>query len=128
LSPYRGVTLVYLPEPLDGGYRALVLRSRGPETGEPVYAVGYAVGDLRLSFAVGTVFHDRPYESDAGTDLEHEVWFDITLVAGMSGGAIVDGDGRLVSLVQGTWRSPLTSTGLAFGPQTQALRKVVRGR
>jgi hypothetical protein len=70
--------------------RGLRLRRTSLQVGEEVYVLGHALGEAEPTLRRGilaAVHSDR-------------VWLDLELLEGMSGGAVVDRDGRLIGLVK----------------------------
>ena len=132
-----GVPVVWVSKPSVGmqvaraaipGRACVPVRVRRTDVreGESVWAVGYAFGDSRSTVTRGIVAHARAFDEDRDQDhLRHETWFDLTLVPGMSGGAIVDDDGQLISLNQGVY-SPMLGSALSHGPQLSAVKAIIK--
>lgn len=77
--------------------------------GDPVRAVGWAFGQGETETR-GVV---------AGTCLNGDLFFDLTVIRGMSGGAIYDEHGHLITLVRGSMTDGQDT--LAFSPPPKAL-------
>jgi hypothetical protein len=82
----RDLTLMYVEMP----ERGLLLRRTPLRVGEEVFVLGHALGEVEPTLRRGiiaAVHADR-------------VWLDLELLKGMSGGAVVDHEGRLIGLVK----------------------------
>lgn len=103
---------------------AILLRKEDAEPGLPVAIVGFGFAAHRLKYGFGWVSDgrdnslrgvgDRLYFSAAG------------VVGGDSGGAVVDTNGRLVSVVQGAVAHGFTITSISYGPPSEVLEDFVK--
>ncbi len=119
----KDLVVLWLDAPLSGGM-PLPLRQDDLRLGEPVMALGYAFGDPSLTVLTGTVAHPAAYREDAEhPQFKAVAWFDLHLMPGMSGGPIVDAQGRLVSINLGVAFLPAS---LAWGVSLPNLRTVLR--
>jgi len=96
-------------------WRAMPLAPAQPALGKPVCAAGFAYSEF-FAMQCGTVSGTSP----------DGLWMDLEVIAGQSGGPIVDRQGRLVSLVYASRVDGLNSpNGLANSPTTKQLRAAV---
>lgn len=97
-------------------WEAMPIRRDPPRPGTPVAALGYGFGQFML-----TTGHLAGYDLD-----ERIAYFNMELFAGMSGGAIVDDKGRLVSLVRGVEPDvPGSPNAVAFAADLPSIWAVV---
>ncbi len=109
------------------GWRGMEIRKNPLRVGEPVYAMGFAFGDAEATVTQGIVSKLNPFFDDKDSpSLSREQWFDLALIGGMSGGAIIDSEGLLISLSQGSAKeSPFAPYALSHGPRLDQLRKIL---
>lgn len=102
----------------------LVVDALEVELGDPVCAVGNAFG-LGLSVTCGVISALR--RTNAGFNaIEDFIQTDAAVNPGMSGGALVDEEGRLVGLLSAIFASGAdTNAGVNFAVSTGLLRRVV---
>ena len=86
--------LALLETSTDTPVRIMEIRKSPPVQGEPIIAVGYAWGEppIVLRRYIGRVDADSGY-----------IFTDGTFIEGMSGGPVVDEDGKLVGVVRQGW-------------------------
>jgi len=93
-------------------WKAMEVRKDPPRPGTPVAALGYWRDKYTVTAGISSTYglNDRL------------AYFNIELFAGMSGGAIVDDHGRLVSLVRGVEPDvPGSPNAVAFGPDLPSI-------
>lgn len=91
---------------LDG--RAAVLRTKPATIGTPIAVVGFAFAGKLAKYTFGWIADVADESVTVGT------LFDVTIIPGHSGSAILDGDGALISIAQG-WIGYRGLGGLAVG-------------
>jgi S1-C subfamily serine protease len=90
----RLLDLAVLRTELPKGTTAMVLAPAPPPAGTPVAILGYGFGTRDLVIQVGVIAHPK----ESRTQM---TWVNGDLLPGDSGGAIVDGQGRLVGITSG---------------------------
>ena len=99
-------------------WRGVRLREHPLAIGQQVFAAGHAYGSF-FSVTTGRVAGFNEWEGIY-------LWMDLEVIAGMSGGAIVDSDGRLVSLVRMSRPDgPFSPNGLAGSADPRHVREIV---
>lgn len=122
----QGQVLLIALDRMDPLWRPLALADQRPKSGEAVVALGYAFGATTVFATLGTVATDTTPSLGEADHPSDELWFDLQLIGGMSGGAIVNGRGQLVSLNRGIrsdgWGSP---NSLAYGAGWSSLYRLL---
>lgn len=81
-------------------WRTLPIRREVAGYGEPVAAIGFGFGGQQPVLTAGVVAGPNMHGAIAPSINDH-LLLDINLISGQSGGAIVDREGRLVTVVSG---------------------------
>ncbi len=122
----QGQVLLIALDQMDPAWRPLTLTDRRPMLGEPVAALGYAFATSTLFVTIGTVATEVTPQIGEADHPNDELWFNLQLIGGMSGGAIVNAKGQLVSLSRGIrsdgWGSP---NSLAYGAGWSSLYRLI---
>lgn len=86
---------------------------------EEVAVAGYALGAKRIKISLTRV--SDPGDDSVGSNGK-SIWLDRRIVGGWSGGAVLDADGFLVSVMRGSWMRQVDHSGMGEGPSQDVLR------
>jgi len=98
--------------------------------GEPVAAIGSALGDLRNTVTTGVVSAlDRALDTGAGYQLEGLIQTDAAINHGNSGGPLLNLQGQVIgintAIIRGSGTSSSVAEGLGFAIPSNTVRQVV---
>lgn len=89
-----------LLEAASGDRPIIVIRTKAPQIGEPVTAVGYADAPRMRDEGINPLVLRR---SIARVGSNGYIYTDGTFIGGMSGGPVVDADGKLIGVIRQGW-------------------------
>jgi S1-C subfamily serine protease len=92
--------LCLLYAPAAANYKAATVASDSPQTGQTVFAIGFAGGG---SVRVSSGQIDAIYDYDGGKVIQTSAWF----ASGASGGGLFDEQGRLIGIISFMSRGPV---------------------